>query len=474
MFLALGTGTVAGITAGMFHLVTHAFFKALLFLGAGSVMHATGGIIDMRRLGGLRRALPVAHWTFLIGCLALAGVPPLAGFWSKDAILGAVEERAHAGGGDETHVAVAMVKNADGAREDGEIGVVFRSAKPASGVVSEWFHLTAEQMARAYWWLFGGALFTALLTGFYTFRAYFMTFCGPMRTPVVGHAAHDDDEAHAHHAAAVSDNAHAPDDAHRQHGAQSHLESHSHEPAIMYAPLILLAVGAVVAGLLLDQSAFGGPHLLAEFLARSPSLSFGAAGGHVGLEFDLLLAGLSALVALAAIGAAAYLYLGDPRDIQRLTSLLRFDWLDRVADRQWVAELRRRPWVIGLETGANRVGLGWLAAIVGNVFLLVVLLVTTPLMLLPLVSPYRLSLNKFYVDEIYAALIVWPLRGIAAVCGWLDRWLVDGTVNTVGRVPPAVGSVLRRMQTGLAPLYALAMLMGTLLLVIVWLLVPPR
>jgi NADH:ubiquinone oxidoreductase subunit 5 (subunit L)/multisubunit Na+/H+ antiporter MnhA subunit len=352
-----------------------------------------------------------------------------------------------------------MVKNADGAREDGEIGVVFRSAKPASGVVSEWFHLTPEQVARVYWWLFGGALFTALLTGFYTFRAYFMTFCGPMRTPVVGHSPHDDDEGHA---------ARAATDEH----SENNTASHSHEPTVMYAPLILLAVGAVVAGLLLDQSAFGGPHLLAEFLARSPSLSFGAAGGHVGLEFDLLLAGLSALVALAAIGAAAYLYLGDPRDIQRLTSVLRFDWLDRVADRQWVAELRRRPWVIGLEAGANRVGLGWLAAIVGNVFLLVVLLVTTPLMLLPLVSPYRLSLSKFYFDEIYAALIVWPLRGIAAVCGWLDRWLVDGTVNTVGRVPPAVGSVLRRLQTGLAPLYALAMLMGTLLLVVVWLLVP--
>ncbi len=459
MFLALGSGTLAGITAGMFHLVTHAFFKALLFLGAGSVMHATGGIIDMRRLGGLRRALPVAHWTFLIGCLALAGVPPLAGFWSKDAILGAVEERAHAVGGEETHVALAMTTNADGARAEGVIAVAPPSALAASGMATEWFHLTPEQVARAYWWLFGGALFTALLTGFYTFRAYFMTFCGPMRTPMVGHSPHDDDGGHAAHPAA---------DEHSAHDAASH----SHEPAVMYAPLILLAVGAVVAGLLLDQSAFGGPHLLAEFLGRAPSLAVGAAGGHVGLEFDPLLAGLSALVALAAIGAAAYLYLGDPRDIQRLTSLLRFDWLDRVADRQWVAELRRRPWVVRLEAGANRVGLGWLAAILGTVFLLVVLLVTTPLMLLPLVSPYRLSFHKFYFDEIHSALIVWPLRGIAAVCGWLDRWLVDGTVNTVGRVPPAVGSVLRRLQTGLAPLYALSMLIGTLLLVIVWLLVP--
>ena len=71
MFLGLGTGTLAGISAGMFHLFTHAFFKALLFLGAGSVMHAMGNVIDMRRFGGLRRLMPFTFWTFLIGCLAL-------------------------------------------------------------------------------------------------------------------------------------------------------------------------------------------------------------------------------------------------------------------------------------------------------------------------------------------------------------------------------------------------------------------
>jgi NADH:ubiquinone oxidoreductase subunit 5 (subunit L)/multisubunit Na+/H+ antiporter MnhA subunit len=74
MFLALGAGTFAGVTAGMYHLFTHAFFKALLFLGAGSVMHAMGGVIDMRQFGGLRRLMPHTHWTFLIGCLALSGI----------------------------------------------------------------------------------------------------------------------------------------------------------------------------------------------------------------------------------------------------------------------------------------------------------------------------------------------------------------------------------------------------------------
>src|SRR3989475_8378585 len=93
MFLALGSGTrdhsLAGlaVTAAIFHLFTHAFFKALLFLSAGSVMHAMGNVIDMRRFSGLRHVLPTTHWTFLCGALSLAGCPPLAGFWSKDEIL---------------------------------------------------------------------------------------------------------------------------------------------------------------------------------------------------------------------------------------------------------------------------------------------------------------------------------------------------------------------------------------------------
>ena len=94
MFLALGAGSQLGVTAGMFHLFTHAFFKALLFLGAGSVMHAMGGVIDIRQFGGLRRKMPMTHWTFLFGCLALSGIIPFAGFWSKDAILAAVAEKA--------------------------------------------------------------------------------------------------------------------------------------------------------------------------------------------------------------------------------------------------------------------------------------------------------------------------------------------------------------------------------------------
>ncbi len=92
MFLVLGMGAYA---AAMFHVTTHAFFKALLFLGAGSVIHALGGEQDIRRMGGLRSALPITYATFLLGTLAISGVPLLSGFFSKDEILA----NAFAGGG---------------------------------------------------------------------------------------------------------------------------------------------------------------------------------------------------------------------------------------------------------------------------------------------------------------------------------------------------------------------------------------
>jgi len=136
MFMALGAGTWLGVSAGMFHLVTHAFFKALLFLGAGSVMHAMGGVIDIHRLGGLRRRMPVTYGTFLIGCLAIAGVWPLSGFFSKDAIL---------------------------------LALLDRSGATGAGVCYEM--------------LFFSALGGIVMIDFYMFRPFFMVFHGPERIP---------------------------------------------------------------------------------------------------------------------------------------------------------------------------------------------------------------------------------------------------------------------------------------------------
>ena len=141
MFLALGSGVVA---AGIFHLFTHAFFKALLFLAAGSVMHAMNGVIDMRRFSGLKQRLPWTRWTFLAGAAALAGFPLLSGFWSKDEILAG----ALAGPEDSPYTSIYRV-------------------------------------------LFVVGLFTAGLTAFYATRAYLLTFEGPERIP-------EEAEHHAH------------------------------------------------------------------------------------------------------------------------------------------------------------------------------------------------------------------------------------------------------------------------------------
>ena len=139
MFMGEAAG---GFSAGIFHLVTHAFFKALLFMCAGAVIHALGGEQDIRKMGGLRERLSGVFWLFVVAALALAAIFPFAGFWSKDAILGAILQRA--------------------------------SATGAAG----WYALYAV------------GLVTAALTGFYIFRLIFVVFFGSYRgAPVAGHGA---------------------------------------------------------------------------------------------------------------------------------------------------------------------------------------------------------------------------------------------------------------------------------------------
>ncbi len=125
MFTAVGVGA---FTAGIFHLMTHAFFKALLFLGAGSVIHAMSGEQDIRNMGGLKEKMPVTYWTFLIATLAISGVPPLSGFFSKDEIL--------------------------------------------------WKALSAGHGSVIFWLL---GLVAAVITAFYMFRLFFVAFTGESR-----------------------------------------------------------------------------------------------------------------------------------------------------------------------------------------------------------------------------------------------------------------------------------------------------
>ena len=182
MFLAIGCGAYV---AAIFHMVTHAFFKALLFLGAGSVIHGLHDEQDMRRMGGLRKWMPITSVTFIIGWLAIAGVPPFAGFWSKDDIL-----------------------------------------------------LNAWDYNKVLWAI---GLFTALLTAFYMSRQVFMVFFGDPRW---AHA--DRDGGHtAKEAEAIPEHEPAAAEAHHTHDFPG--EPHE-SPATMWIPLAALAGLSVVGG----------------------------------------------------------------------------------------------------------------------------------------------------------------------------------------------------------------------------------
>src|SRR5581483_1537 len=195
MTVALGAGAYA---AGMFHLVTHAFFKALLFLAAGSVIIALHHEQDMRRMGGLRKYMPITYLTALIGSLALAGIPPFAGFFSKDAILEAV-------------------------------------------------HLSTTPGHRiAYAAVLSGVFITAL----YTFRMLFMTFHGHERfhESAATHGTHDAN-AHAKGLPDQSHHAQAHDTHERAHDAHhGHAGPPRESPWVVTLPLLMLAIPSIYAG----------------------------------------------------------------------------------------------------------------------------------------------------------------------------------------------------------------------------------
>ncbi len=205
MFLACGVGAYG---AGIFHLYTHAYFKALLFLGAGSVMHAMAGELDIQKMGGLKKYMPITYITFLIASLSIAGVPGLAGFFSKDEILWL-------------------------AYNHGTIGKVV--------------------------WIIGTIV--AGLTAFYSFRIIFLAFHGSFR------------------------------------GTHEQLH-HLHEsPKVMTIPLIILAVGAVIAGYVGVPKALGGENWIAHFF--EPVLGHPHVKGTHSEE--LMVMGISVVVAFSGI-----------------------------------------------------------------------------------------------------------------------------------------------------------------------------
>jgi len=275
MFLALGVGAC---TAALFHLMTHAFFKALLFLAAGVVIQALHEEHDLYAMGGLRRRMPLVFWTFLAGAASLAALPAVtAGYFSKDAILWAVFSSNRGG-----------------------------------------------------FWLWAAGVVGAFLTSLYTFRMVFLAFFGPVRKEPI------------------------------------------HRPGFrVSAPLIVLAILSLAAGWIELPGFAGGVGLLSRFLGSGVSLlpaPESPTGSH-GLE--LAVGAVSALICLAGVAAAWWLWLARPRVVRALLDRrptwerLRRFWLagwafDALYDRifvqpyLWIAERNRADWVDDFYRGVAR------------------------------------------------------------------------------------------------------------------------
>ena len=309
MFLGLGVGAYTG---AVFHVMTHAFFKALLFLGAGSVIHAMSGEQDMRNMGGLKRNMKTTHLTFLLGCLAIAGMPPFSGFFSKDEILAAVY---------------------------------------ANNPV-----------------LWGIGVLTAMMTAFYMFRLYAMTFLGKFRGT------------------------------HEQ-------EHHLHEsPAAITIPLIILAILAVIGGWVgIPEVFMHGGHRLETFLEPVFRQSNAITAKHeLTHSTEYMLMGVSVAGALIAL-----LYAWNKFSKYEKTEV-------------------------------------------------------------PATGIAKLLENKWYVDEIYEAIILQPLRTLAVFFNnVVEKKGIDGFVNGTGKAVNYGSRQLRWLQSGQVGAYVLLMVIGILVLFII-------
>ncbi len=340
MFMALGSGrsdlsgtslVTFAMVAALFHLFTHAFFKALLFLSAGSVMHSMGHVVDLRRLGGLRKVLPLTHFAFLAGSLALVGLLPFSGFWSKDEILVALD------------------------------------------VASKGPNRTVPYQVLT--WL---GLITAGLTAFYTFRAYFLAFWGEVKIPieVLSHGGHEPPHHH-------------PQDSFDPQAVLTDPTVAHESPWIMTLPLLVLIPFALGIGGL-----FGPTHAMMDFLGATPGFKafHGETSGSHWVAFA------SQVFGLGGITLAFLLYVWNPR----------------------------------------------LAAATKNAS----------------GTAYKLSLNRFYLDEVLTILFVRPLQILSWLIQALDRELWDKLVDSIARIPAWLGDKFRPVQNGLVQFYALAMALG--------------
>ena len=313
MFVAVSVGAYQ---ASIFHLIMHAFFKALLFLTAGSVIHAMSGEQDMRKMGGLARLIPFTYVMMWIGSLALAGIPPLSGFFSKDAII------------------------------------------------------DSDFFGRGGGYAFICVEFATFLTAFYSWRMIFMTFHGPRK-------------------------------------GDAHVMAHVHEsPWVMRGPLVVLAIGAIFGGMLLDRDFIGAAQRLFwnGSIVNEKNWAILADLNHVPVLIDFL----PTVLGLLGIAIAYVMYIARPQ----LPAIL-----------------------------AARFG-----------FI------------------YRLLLNKYYVDELYGVIFVRPYRALARLLWHVgDEDILDGIPRGGVMLARGTAGGLVRFQSGSLAQYAFVMLIGLVVLISVFL-----
>jgi len=283
MFMACGVGAYG---AGIFHLMTHAFFKALLFLSAGSVIHALNGEQDMRVMGGLRKRIPITFWCMTMGVFAIAGIPPLAGFFSKDEIL-------------------------------------YQT------------YLWDNPLAKLLWAV---GLFTAFLTSFYMFRLWFKTFFGAPRFEEPGNS-HTPD-LHAAHAAAVHASKSSTLTLEDEHdsGHATHPHGVHESPLVMTLPLMILAVLSIIGGWVGVPLAFGGHNEFEHFLGPVFNPTEHVAEHIATRSAEPILATISVLTALLGFFVAYLFYYRKPGSAAVLAQKFRpiYSLLDH---KYWVDEI---------------------------------------------------------------------------------------------------------------------------------------
>jgi NADH-quinone oxidoreductase subunit L len=406
MFIGVGVGA---FWAGIFHLMTHAFFKACLFLGSGSVILACHHEQDMRRMGGLAKYTPITRWTYLAACWAIAGFPWAAGFYSKDEILW--------------------------------------KAWTADGLTTPWIGQAIYIV---------GAV-AALGTSFYMFRSYYMTFTGEYRG---GHG-HEDKErledphamaAHAHAGAAVRAPSHdaAAADVHQvphqhdaSHGAQpdSHAaDAHGHggvpheSPRPMTWVLVALAAAAVVSGIVFGlPKAWSGrepllEHWLAPSLPAAENVPFREASHATEWLFQFFGFGIAALGWIAARA----LYLDAKSTVpERLKAAFPRAWAV-VFNKYYVDEMYQAT-VLRFSLWSSR-ALYW----------------------------FDQNVIDGFVNAVAAVG-----RAVAYVDAAFDQKVVDGAVNLLADAFLHGGAKLRRLQTGRIQAYLFGALAGAIAFVVI-------